>query len=389
MPAEQKTELYERNYIRDLFVDMCSNEEMATVVGLLGGTLEQKLNWMLTEGADWAVVEPMLGAVTTPATEKTHLYGQNYMRDLFVDLLDNEQMAAAVRLLGGTVSQKLDWMIHEGTSGELVFPIIGLAPASELFLTTPLPDYLDTGLEAELSAADYRRARSMLTTGLMNSGEVDESQPESHYELVDEDDPSQGYELREFLVQGKYETVYTRSELRVKVRIGFTGVEAQPAHLAIWTNGIDAKWNNNFRVTNDQRELPIVFEPVWGSSDEHHEIQLHLPPVVREDAANWYAGPGVITATGATQDTTDANTAAHEFGHLVGLADEYNLTAADYEKFTGAAPTGAMPADGYDTTSVMAVISGPAEGRHMAPFIAWLNANRIPGEPAYRLVGTP
>ncbi len=61
VPAEQKTELYERNYIRDLFVDMCSNEEMATVVGLLGGTLEQKLNWMLTEGADWAVVEPMLG----------------------------------------------------------------------------------------------------------------------------------------------------------------------------------------------------------------------------------------------------------------------------------------------------------------------------------------
>ena len=48
-----------------------------------------------------------------------------------------------------------------------------------------------------------------------------------------------------------------------------------------------------------------------------------------------------------------------------------------------------MPADGYDTTSVMAVISGPAEGRHMAPFIAWLNANPIQGEPAYRLVGTP
>ena len=27
------------------------------------------------------------------------------MRDLFVDLLDNEQMAAAVRLLGGAVEQ--------------------------------------------------------------------------------------------------------------------------------------------------------------------------------------------------------------------------------------------------------------------------------------------
>ena len=62
---------------------------------------------------------------------------------------------------------------------------------------------------------------------------------------------------------------------------------------------------------------------------------------MREDAANWYAGP---TATAGASDTTDGNTAAHEFGHLFGLADEYNLRAADYTRLTGqAVPAGPVP----------------------------------------------
>ena len=163
------------------------------------------------------------------------------------------------------------------------------------------------------------------------------------------------------------------------------GRGADPAHLAIWTNGISGKWNSHFRVANVTRELPIMFEPIWNSPDEHHEIELHLPPVDREDAANWYAGP-IADPSHDTQDTTDGNTAAHEFGHLVGLADEYNLTAPMYEEVTGSAPTGAMPADGYDTPSVMGDHLESGRGAPLAPFVAWLNANGFPGRAAYRAV---
>jgi hypothetical protein len=306
------------------------------------------------------------------------------MRDFFVDLIGDEEMAEVVRLLGGTLLQQLNWMVAEGTNGDLVFATIGRHPANEL-LTPPLPDWLDEGLRSELSGSQYQRAVRMLTSDVLNSAEVDESRTEAHYELKDPNDASQGYALQDFLVHGKYEIVYTRSELRIKVRVGFTGLTPTPAHLAIWTNGITSKWNGKYHIENGRR-LAVVFEPIFGSPNAHHSIELHAPPVVREDAANWYAGPNA-NPTGTTKDTTDADTAAHEFGHLIGMADEYNLTAADYERFTGSAPTGPMPAAGHDTTSVMAVITGPVEGRHIAPFVAWLNANRLPGETPYRLVG--
>jgi hypothetical protein len=362
---------------------------MLSVVNVLGGTLEQKLNWMLVEGSDWATVRALLADPTIPEGQKVGLYPETYMRDLFVELLDNEEMAEAVGLLGGTVTQKLNWMIAEGTSGELVFPVIGLAPSSELYLTSPLPEWLDQGLESELSSGDYERAKSMLTTGLLNSeSDVDASFTETHYELVDPDDASKGYSLQDFGTDAEYDISYTRTELRIRVKIAFTGVEPTPAHIAIWDNGITGKWNGHYHVENGTRSLPIIFEPVWNSSDEHHEIELHLPPVVREDSGNWYAGPNADPSAG-TQDTTDGDTAAHEFGHLCGLADEYNLTAEMYEDVTGSAPTGPMPADGYDAPGVMGDHHQAAQGRHFAPFVAWLNANRIPGERAYRAVAGP
>jgi hypothetical protein len=49
-----------------------------------------------------------------------------------------------------------------------------------------------------------------------------------------------------------------------------------------------------------------------------------------------------------------------------------------------------MPADGYDTTSVMGGSEkGPIEGRHVRPFVDWLNRNKLPGEKPYRVVAGP
>ncbi len=373
--------------VRTAAVDTFDDEEMAQgIKSLKGGSLVQKLNWLSEEGSTYELVKPLIARTDIPAEEKTAVYSREYLRDFFVGLCDNDEMAEVVKLLGGTVTQKLEWMIAEGTSGELVFGVIGLAPVSELYTDSPLPKGLDEGLESELSSGDYKRAKSMLTTGLLNSEtEVDASFTETHYELVDPDDTSKGYSLQDFGTDAEYDIAYTRTELRISVKIAFTGEVPTPAHIAIWEAGITGKWNGHYHVENGTRSLPIIFEPVWNSPDEHHEIELHLPPVDREDSSNWYAGPNADPSA-ATQDTTDGDTAAHEFGHLCGLADEYNLTAQMYEDVTGSAPTGPMPADGYDAPGVMGDHHQAAQGRHFAPFVAWLNANRIPGERPYTAV---
>jgi hypothetical protein len=388
VPAGEKTELYGQRFMRDFFVDICGDDQMATVVKTLGGTLAQKLDWMHAEGTSWKVVRPMIADPAVPAAEKIALYGQAWALELFTDICGNDEMAEAVRLIGGKPEQKLRWMIEEGTDAQAVYRVARETPDADL-MRGGLPRDVATGLRDALSGKSFQHAEQMLTRGLLNWDEIDSSRTEPHYELKDPHDPTQGYKVEDFDVESKYEIDYSRTELRVKVRIRFTGERATPAHIAVWQNGIAAKWNGAFHVENGRR-IPIVFEPVWNASSPHHEIELHKPPVVREDAANWYAGPAVSTAAGASQDTTDANTAAHEFGHLIGLADEYNLAAADYQRITNTPPpAGPAPASGYTTTSVMGTISGPAEGRHMRPFVDWLNRHKLPGERPYRVVAGP
>jgi hypothetical protein len=376
--------------LRDLAVKAFNDDEMGRAMRAIGPgvRLAQKLNWIWAEDTNWKTVKALISDPKVPSAEKVELYDMGWPRDLFVDVCGDAEMAEAVLILGGKPEQQLRWMLAEGVDAQLVFHFAWAIPDADL-MRGGLPRDIAVGLRKQLSGKDYQHAEQMLTRGLLNWDEIDSKRTESHYELKDAADPTKGYGLTDFNVKSKYEIDYSRTELRVKVRIKFTGEKPTAAHIAVWQNGIAAKWNNAFHVENGRR-IPIVFEPVWNSSGAHHDIELHKPPVVREDAANWYAGPSVNTGPGAAQDTTDANTAAHEFGHLIGLADEYNLTAADYTKFTGSAPpAGPMPASGYDTTSVMAVITGPVEGRHMRPFVNWLNSHKLPGEKPYRVVAGP
>ena len=452
VPKREKTEVYDRTYLRDFFVDICDDDEMASVVSVLGGTLEQKLGWMLFEGTNWKAVRKLiadpavdageklalyaskdirnrmtgtlnhaqileavglLGGTLSqklnwlyvedtkwttvrallldpalPAGQKTALYGQDWALKLFVEVCNDEEMAEAVSIIGGKPEQQLRWMIEEGTNAGLVFRFARGVPDGDL-LTGGLPRDIKVGLRKELSGRDYQHAEQMLTKGLLNWGSVDEKHDETHYELKDEKDPTKGYKLKDFGVHAKYDIDYSRTELRIRVGIKFHGEKPDNRHLAIWRNGIQNKWNGAFHIENGKR-LAIVFEPQFNWAVTHHSVELHKPPVVREDSGNWYAGPNASTAAGA-QDTTDGDTAAHEFGHLIGMDDEYNLTAADYTRYTGAAPpAGPMPASGYDTTSVMGTAgTGPVEGRHVRPFVDWLNRNRLPGEKPYRLVPGP
>jgi hypothetical protein len=387
VPAKEKTDLYSQNDIRSYFIDLCSKDQMASVVDVLGGGLLQKLHWMLLKGTSWKAVVDKLNAHPTRA-EREQLYEFAPMKGLFVELLGDGEMAALVQALGGTLDQKLSWMAAEGTNGPLVFEKVRAAPDDELAKVTIATR---KALTKEISSEDFKRFAEMLDERLLKWEERNYKQTEQHYELKDEDDPSKGWKLqKDFEWRSKYEILYRRSELRIRVRMKLTGESATAAHKKLWTDGIANRWNGKFHFENDHR-LALVFEPIFTDSNPHHKVKLHKPPIVRENSSNWYVGPTANADASKPPDTTTGDTAAHEFGHLVGLEDEYRLTAAEFKRLVGRDPTAADqdPQIGYTVPKLMSAGQGDVEARHLTTFVDWLNTNRLTGEKPYRLVPGP
>ena len=113
---------------RDAFVSACGNDEMAEAVDLIEGDLAFKLGWMKEEGTSWDVVKPKL--IAAPDAERAPIRAAAW-RPFFVDICGNAEMAEAVTLLGGDLKFKLDWMLEEGTSHELVLPVVTAATAAD------------------------------------------------------------------------------------------------------------------------------------------------------------------------------------------------------------------------------------------------------------------
>ena len=386
VPAKEKTDLYSQNDIRAYFISLCNNDEMASVVDVLGGDLVQKLHWMLLEGTSWNAVVKKLNA--QPQLEQRQgVYKFAPMKGLFVDLLGNDEMAMLMRALGAPLNTALEWMAEEGTSGAQVFEKVRRAPDDELAKVTK---ETRKAIRKEISGPDFVRFVQMLDDRLLTWDERNFKTTEQHYELADEDDPSKGWKLKDFEWRTKYEILYRRSELRIRVRIKFTGETPTEAHKKIWRDGIANRWNGKFHFENDHR-LALVFEPIFTEVLAHHTVKLHKPPIVRENSGNWYVGPTANADASKPPDTTTGDTAAHEFGHLVGLLDEYRLTAAEFKRLVGRDPTVAdKDSDvGYTMPRLMDAGHADVEERHLQPFIDWLNAHRRSDEKPYRLVAGP
>lgn len=130
--------------------------------------------------------------------------------------------------------------------------------------------------------------------------------------------------------------------IEVSVAINFTGLSPK---LPAWFNHIRAAWNKFAAVNTVTGDIiNIVFDPQQAASGGDNTVNVAQGPG-RANAGQWFL-----------QDTDEVNTIAHEWGHLVGLQDEYQQTAADYERTTGAvAPVGATrPGAGSASPSTIA-----------------------------------
>ena len=117
----------------------------------------------------------------------------------------------------------------------------------------------------------------------------------------------------------------------------------------LWEEGIERIWNNSFALeTTSGRRYPMVVDISFRGPRFHHHVIVR-PGNGRTDELNWNIldSPELV---------------AHEFGHMIGIYDEYGKGAL--------APENAI----IDPDSIMT--SNPGEGavthaRHYEPFRKW------------------
>ena len=130
-------------------------------------------------------------------------------------------------------------------------------------------------------------------------------------------------------------TVEVRFKVEPQTGAGDTQVNAAKSKLE---SGVNTHWNGKFSLKVDDplcgpKTFAVVYKVLWVTSGEHYILRVHRS-WPREGEGN-----GVVNV----QDSTTAWIFAHEFGHCVGLPDEYSTRGtADSVRYI--TPAGALDA---------------------------------------------
>ena len=115
-----------------------------------------------------------------------------------------------------------------------------------------------------------------------------------------------------------------------------------------WEKEIERVWSNRFALMARDGSYPIVVDASFKRVSYQHDVIVKPGGGRRSDELNWHV-----------MDTPQI--AAHEFGHMLGLYDEYVGGAQD--------PEGKV----YDVDSIMtsSPVAGRSRGRHYERFKQW------------------
>jgi peptidoglycan hydrolase-like protein with peptidoglycan-binding domain len=165
-----------------------------------------------------------------------------------------------------------------------------------------------------------------------------------------------------------YDWKLSKTALSITANINFrkkhAGVDGR---INQWLGDIKEIWST-FQAVNDsdpkRKSMDLNFEAKRGKGHDVDVFQFDpkLPKAKRaqsrSDSGTWYA------------IDKDRSLAPHEFGHLIGLADEYNRTEEHYLNVTGEEPSvGAVAGVAADATKLAGDIKGklPLDDKIAAP----------------------
>ncbi|HEY4591269.1 MAG TPA: hypothetical protein VIJ61_02610, partial [Thermoanaerobaculia bacterium] len=167
---------------------------------------------------------------------------------------------------------------------------------------------------------------------------------------------------------------FTAAEARITIRFNLDRHLLPPSYelssgtIEDWTHAIDDVWNHKYRVRSGKTSLDLVFTPYMAVGVSHPDKQIVLEDATGRSSAG-------ETGMHLYLRALEPSTVAHEFGHVLGNPDEYNLAPASFENVTG--KPGSKPPGGESTDTVMAESSNTKiEDRNVAPAVEIVNSVR-------------
>ncbi|WP_433379125.1 peptidoglycan-binding domain-containing protein [Actinoplanes sp. CA-142083] len=121
----------------------------------------------------------------------------------------------------------------------------------------------------------------------------------------------------------RYSWEIQKTRMVVTAKINFVGLPAPAA----WFGHVESVWNQYMGVdTVSKKSMPIDFKMTRGAGGDSNTVSV-VAGTGRANAGKWFAG-----------DPNAATTIPHEFGHLIGLQDEYQQHPGDFVRVTGHEP---------------------------------------------------
>lgn len=113
---------------------------------------------------------------------------------------------------------------------------------------------------------------------------------------------------------GRFEQTWSLIRVRIQLNPdpGITATTIATLRTT-WENGIRKTWNNRWGVgRSGEATCPLQFDVEWVTSNPHHSVRVRVR-----------TNPQQVANKGTWYTNDSGAVAAHEFGHMLGLVDEY------------------------------------------------------------------
>jgi len=276
-----------------------------------------------------------------------------HVRSLMAPVADESKLSEGERQMAAMDRAKVAaQQLHEamegwGTEEDQIFNVLmGRTPDEILEIRrqyqTRYRHPLEVDLRDEMSGSELRRALDLLHAragGFTN--EIDQHMTEGGTTTV----------------QGRFNWTLIGDRLEIDVPVHFKPAKGVTPPYALWNQQIDATWNG-FKITEPGGRKIGIHMALRDDSSDSRTIDV----VPNKGKNGLYGYPDRANA-GKYYPDMPADTVPHEFGHLIGLQDEYQRTREDFRAITGEERTGPANASGKSADDIAKELDTALRGR--------------------------